>query len=125
MESRISQAAGRLILVTAAVCGLAGCVAYVPPQTTTYSYYDSKGALVHVRTETLPQVPEPIYVAPAPAYVAPAYVAPAYVAPAYVAPTYVGPPIYLGFGFDFFSGGWGHRHHGWGGRYRGWHGRRW
>ncbi|HEU0229601.1 MAG TPA: hypothetical protein VFR20_03440 [Burkholderiaceae bacterium] len=115
MESRISQAAGRLILVATAVCGLAGCVAYVPPQTTTYSYYDSTGALVHVRTETAQQVSEPIYVAPAPAYVAPAYVAPAY----------VGPPVYLGFGFDFFSGGWGHRHHGWGGRYRGWHGRRW
>lgn len=110
MISRIFNRTGRLILIATAACGLAGCVAYVPPQTTTYSYYDSKGALVHVRTETVPQAPEPVYVAPA--------------VPAYSAPVYVGPPVYLGFGFDFYNGGWGH-YHGWHGGYHGWHHHGW
>jgi hypothetical protein len=101
----VPRAAGRLGVIAAVLCGLAGCVAYVPPQTTSYSYYDSKGNLVNV--QTVPQSPAPVYVAPAPAYVAPAYVAPAY----------VGPPVYLGFGFGFYNS--------WGGHRGGWHRHRW
>lgn len=95
-------AAKRLIFSLVVLAGLGGCVAYVPPPSDSYAYYDGGGELV--------------------------YATPRVVAPVYVEPRYAAPPVSLSFGFSSWSGRHYHGHRGYGHSYRhrggGWHGHR-